>query len=74
VKIRHSKGLSRMKTAIVTGASRGIGKTIALKLTALNYAMVLVGRNKQHVSELKAEIEKMGMLCLEVLLLTVLFS
>ncbi len=53
-----------MKTAIVTGASRGIGKAIALKLAALKYALILVGRNEQHLSELKLEIEKKGVPCL----------
>ena len=49
-----------MKTAIVTGASRGIGRAIALKIAALNYAMVLVGRSEEALFELKAEIEEMG--------------
>jgi len=53
-----------MKTAIVTGASRGIGKAIALKLAALNYELVLVGRNKEHLTKLKAEIEGVGGTCL----------
>jgi 3-oxoacyl-[acyl-carrier protein] reductase len=53
-----------MRTAIVTGASRGIGKSIALKLAELKYALVVVARNKHHLSELKAEIEKLGVPCL----------
>jgi len=53
-----------MKTAIVTGASRGIGKAIALKLAALNYNLVIVGRIKEHLAKLKAEIERMGGSCL----------
>jgi 3-oxoacyl-[acyl-carrier protein] reductase len=53
-----------MKTAIVTGASKGIGKAITLKLAALKYALILVGRNEQHLFELKSEIEEMGGLCL----------
>lgn len=53
-----------MKTAIVTGASRGIGKAIALKLAELKYAMVLVGRNKERLASLKETIEAMGTSCL----------
>jgi len=53
-----------MKTAIVTGATKGIGKAIALKLVELGYEMVLVGRNEQDLSKLKAEIEKSGRKCL----------
>lgn len=53
-----------MKTAIVIGATRGIGKVIATKLAALNYALVVVARNKHHLAELKTEIEKMGVPCL----------
>ena len=32
-------------TALVTGASRGIGESIALELAALGFDMALVGRN-----------------------------
>lgn len=52
-----------MKIAIVTGASRGIGKAIALKLASLNYAMVIVGRNEKHLEAIKETIEKMGSPC-----------
>ena len=47
-----------MKTAIVTGASKGIGKFIALKLATLNYALVVVGRDETSLKKLKEEIEK----------------
>ena len=52
-----------MKSAIITGASKGIGKAIALKLAALSYSLVLVGRNKTHLANIKSEIEKMGGRC-----------
>ena len=52
-----------MKSAIITGASKGIGKAIALKLAALSYSLVLVGRNKEHLANIKSEIEKMGGRC-----------
>ena len=53
-----------MSTAIVTGATKGIGKAIALKLAELGYDMVIAGRNEKDLSKLKAEIEKSGRKCL----------
>ena len=38
------------KTAIVTGASSGIGTQIAKELSARGYALVLVGRNEQKLA------------------------
>ncbi len=49
-----------MKTAIVTGASRGIGKAIALKLAELQYALVIVGRNKERLTALQECLEALG--------------
>ncbi|MDD2238746.1 MAG: SDR family oxidoreductase [Bacilli bacterium] len=42
-----------MKTALITGASSGIGKDMALYLNNLNYELILVGRNKEKLNELK---------------------
>jgi 3-oxoacyl-[acyl-carrier protein] reductase len=55
-----------MQTAIVTGASRGIGKAIALKLVELHYSLVLVGRDVQLLDQLKSEIEENGGKCLAI--------
>jgi len=55
-----------MKTAIVTGATRGIGKAIALKLAQLGYNLVVVGRNEQQLSGLKTTIEEKGIKCITV--------
>ena len=55
-----------MQTAIVTGATRGIGKTIALKLVDLNYHLVIVGRSNQLLEKLKTEIEETGGNCLSI--------
>jgi len=44
-----------MKTAIVTGASKGIGKAIALKLATLNYALVVIGRSERHLAAIKGK-------------------
>jgi 3-oxoacyl-[acyl-carrier protein] reductase len=55
-----------MQTAIVTGASRGIGKAISLKLAELQYNLVIVGRTAQLLDHLKSEIEKTGGRCLAI--------
>lgn len=51
------------QTAVITGASRGIGKAIALKLAGLKYNIVIVGRNKEALHSLKKDIEEMGVRC-----------
>ena len=58
--------MSEIKIAIVTGASKGIGKVIALKLASLNYSLVLVGRSEKHLAALKQQIEEMGSSCLSL--------
>lgn len=45
-----------MKTALITGASSGIGKDMALYLNNLNYELILVGRNKEKLNELKKDV------------------
>ena len=51
-------------TAIITGASKGIGKVVALKLATLNYNLSIVGRNGMLLKELQSEIESLGRECL----------
>ncbi len=48
------------KTSIVTGASDGIGKEIAIKLAKEGVALALIARNEERLSEVKAECEKFG--------------
>ena len=47
-------------TALVTGASRGIGKTIALELASLGYDLALVGRDGQALKETATQAEASG--------------
>ena len=43
--------------ALITGASRGIGKAIALELARLGYDLALVGRNAESLEKVAAEAE-----------------
>ena len=46
--------------AIVTGAGRGIGRTISKRLAVLGATVLLVGRNTSPLIEVKGEIEAAG--------------
>lgn len=50
--------MNNNKVAIITGASKGIGRSTALKFSANNYNVVLVGRNLEELDQLKLEIEQ----------------
>ena len=49
-----------MKTAVITGASAGIGKASAMELGNLGWRIIGVGRNPQRCAEAKAELEGEG--------------
>lgn len=51
---------SDRRVAIVTGASRGIGKAIALRLAADGRHVVLVSRSAGPLSEVKSQVEQAG--------------
>ncbi len=46
--------------AVITGASRGIGRAVALSLAAQNYHVALLARNEQALNALADEIIKAG--------------
>ena len=48
------------KTAIITGATSGIGRATAIKLAAAGAKILAVGRNESALAELKNEIEGSG--------------
>lgn len=53
-------------TIIITGASKGIGKAIAMKLAEHKTNLVLVARSNDELAKLKNEIEALGSLCLPI--------
>ncbi len=53
----------KYKTAIITGASRGIGKGIALALAKEGCNIVAAARDEQRLNELKAQAQAFGVRC-----------
>jgi 3-oxoacyl-[acyl-carrier protein] reductase len=49
-----------MKSAVVTGAARGIGKAVALRLAREGYGVVLSGREAATLAPVEAEIREAG--------------
>lgn len=48
------------KVAVVTGAGRGIGKAISLRLAGLGLRVALAARSRRELEQLRAEIEQAG--------------
>src|SRR5277367_2939046 len=48
------------QVAVVTGAARGIGEAIALRLAGMGAAVLLTARDQPRLAEVKAEIEQRG--------------
>ncbi len=51
------------KIALVTGASKGIGKGIALKLAACHYDVFIVGRDVNALEKVSREVSGLGVNC-----------
>lgn len=54
------------QTAVITGASTGIGKTLAMQLADAGYKVILVARSKDKLNVIYEEIQKKGGECLVV--------
>ncbi len=48
------------KVALITGATKGIGKAVALKLARKQMKLIITGRSKQGLEEVQEEAEKHG--------------
>lgn len=51
------------KAAIVTGAGRGIGRAIALRLASDGLDLALIGRNETHLAEVRAQCRDRSVRC-----------
>lgn len=51
------------KQALITGATSGIGRAAALRLSAAGYAIIATGRRAERLAALKSEIEAAGGSC-----------
>lgn len=56
------------KTVLITGANRGIGKSIALKFSAEGARVILSGRNKEELEALKVTIQDLNPLHIPLVL------
>ena len=54
------------ETAVITGASSGVGKSLAIQLSDAGYKVVLAARSKDKLNAIAEEIQKMGGNCLVV--------
>lgn len=52
------------KTILLTGASKGIGKALALQLAEQNVNIGIIARSEAELNEIKTEIEQLGSKCL----------
>lgn len=60
---QHDRRLDRIvagRRVLVTGASSGIGRAIALKLGAAGAHVILVARSRDRLEEVKAQVERVG--------------
>ena len=54
------------ETAVITGSSSGVGKSLAIQLSDAGYKVVLAARSEDKLNAIAEEIQKMGGNCLVV--------
>jgi len=54
------------ETAVITGASSGVGKSLAIQLSEAGYKVVLAARSEDKLNDISEEIHKKGGSCLVV--------
>lgn len=57
-----------MKRGLVTGATSGIGKEYARALAAMGYNLVITGRRREYIEEVKNELERLYKVEVEVVI------
>lgn len=57
----------KQKIALITGATSGIGQACARRFAQNGYAVIITGRNKQKLSNLKKELEEAGTMVLSLI-------
>lgn len=56
-----------MKTVLITGSSKGLGRSLALVFARNKYNIILHGRNRPNMAEVAGEVLKTGVVCDAVL-------
>jgi 3-oxoacyl-[acyl-carrier protein] reductase len=59
---RHAAAALSGEVALVTGASRGIGRAIALRLAELGASLAICGRDAQALASVETELKKCGVM------------
>ena len=54
------------QTVVITGASAGVGRAVALALAKAGYSLVLAGRRKEMLDKVAGEINAVGSQALAV--------
>lgn len=52
--------MQNREVVLVTGASKGIGKAVSLKLASENYDVIIFGRNNEKLIELTKKLQELG--------------
>jgi short-subunit dehydrogenase len=50
----------KKQVAVITGATKGIGKAISLGLAQMNYHLAIIGRNKEELNQVSKKIEEIS--------------